>query len=84
MTKKQDTQTYALYNGAKKIYIGTTNDLERRAEQHRADGKRFTRIEPTSRHMTEEGAMKRESEQLQSYRSGHGGRNPKMNKDDDG
>ena len=84
MGKKQDTQTYALYDGRKKVYIGTSDDLERRAEEHRQEGKRFTRIEPTSRRMTEEGARQKETEQLKAYREGHGARNPRHNKDSDG
>ncbi len=84
MGKKRDTQTYALYDGPKKVYIGTTNDLERRAEQHRDSGKDFTRVEPTSRRMTEEGAKAKEADQLEVYREGHDGRNPRYNKDSDG
>ena len=84
MGKKRDTQTYALYDGPKKVYIGTTNDLERRAEQHRDGGKDFTRVEPTSRRMTEEGAKAKETDQLEAYREGHDGRNPRYNKDSDG
>ena len=82
--KKQDTRTYALYDGRKKVYIGTSNDLNERAEAHRDEGKRFTRIEATSRAMTEESARKREAEQLARYRGSHNGRNPQYNKDSDG
>ena len=84
MGKKRDTQTYALYDGPKKVYIGTTDDLQRRGEEHRDSGKRFTRIDQTSRQMTEEGAKDKETNQLEAYREGHGGRNPRYNKDSDG
>lgn len=84
MTKKRDTVTYALYDGNKKVYIGTTNDPEERAQQHKGMGKRFTRMDITSRRMTDEGAKQKETEQLESYRRGHGGRNPRHNKDTDG
>ena len=84
MAKQRRTLTYALYEGRKKVCIGTTDDLQRREQQHRDDGIHFTRIEPASRRMTEEGAKKREAEQLQSYRRGHGGNNPRYNEDCDG
>ena len=84
MGRKRNTQTYALYDGRKKVYIGTTNDLERREEEHRNENKRFTRIQPTSRRMTEEGSMKKEAEQLSTYRQSHQGHNPRYNKDSDG
>ena len=57
---------------------------ERREEQHKDDGKRFTHIKVTSRRMTEDGAQRKESQDLANYREGHKGRNPMYNKDDDG
>lgn len=84
MTKKRDAQTYALYQGNEKVYIGITDDLERREQQHRDGGKKFTRIEPTSRRMTPDSAQKREAEQLETYRRGHKGNNPRYNKTHDG
>ena len=84
MSKKRDTRTYDLKDGRETVYRGSTNDLERRERQHRKEGKKFTRILPTSRKMTEEGARKKESENLERYRRNHGGRNPKYNKDNDG
>lgn len=84
MAKKRSTRTYALFNGREKVYIGTTNDLEERAAAHKDTGKRFTRIEPTSRAMTEDGAKRKEGEQLKQYRQGHRGQNPRYNKDSDG
>lgn len=84
MPGKCDTITYALYDKKKKVYIGTTNDPEERAAQHKNQGKRFTRMEKTSRRMTEDGAMKKEAERLKSYRQGHSGRNLRHNKSSDG
>lgn len=84
MANKRDTQTCALYQGNEKVYIGTTDDLKRREQQHRDDGKNFYRIEPTSRRMTSDSAKKREADQLETYRRGHKGKNPKYNKTDDG
>lgn len=87
MTKKRDTRTYDLVRGQGNqiVYRGiTSQDLEERAAQHRAGGKRFDRIVPTSRRMTAEGAHQREQEDLARYRRGHGGRNPLYNETDDG
>jgi len=84
MAKKRDTYTYELKDGKKVVYRGTTQDPERRAQEHRSAGKRFTQLTPTSRKMTEEGAKQKESQDLSTYRRGHGGKNPKYNKDTDG
>ena len=84
MGNKRDTVTYSLYKGNKKVYIGTTNNPEVRAQAHQSDGKRFDRLEVTSRRMTEDGAKSKEANQLKSYRQGHGGINPLYNKDSDG
>ena len=83
MTKKRDTVTYDLKDSGEIVYRGTTNDPARR-EQHRREGKEFTHLLPTSRRMTEEGAKKKEAENLERFRRNHGGKNPKYNKDSDG
>jgi predicted GIY-YIG superfamily endonuclease len=84
MAKKRDTMTYELKDGKKVVYRGTTNDLERRAQEHKDEGKKFTTIVKTSPKMTENGAKKKESEALKTFRRNHGGKNPKYNKDMDG
>ncbi|WP_293654046.1 GIY-YIG nuclease family protein [Thiolapillus sp.] len=83
MAKKQDTVTYELKQGNKVVYVGTTNDPERREQQHREDGKKFGHMNVTSRRMTEDGAKKKETDRLATYRKNQG-RNPKYNKDSDG
>lgn len=82
--KPRDTVTYDLKRAGRIVYRGTTDDPERRAQEHKDDGKRFTGMKITSRKMTEDGAQKKESEALETYRKGHGGKNPLYNKDDDG
>ncbi len=84
MVKKRDTQTYDLKKGNEIVYRGSTNDIERREKEHRNDGKDFDKIVPTSNPMTKDNAKKREVENLQTYREGHKGGNPKYNKDSDG
>jgi predicted GIY-YIG superfamily endonuclease len=66
------------------VYKGTTNDPERREQQHREEGKRFTKLSPSSRKMTADGAKNKEEQQLKQFRRTHGGRNPQYNKDSDG
>ncbi|WP_419592785.1 GIY-YIG nuclease family protein, partial [Thiolapillus sp.] len=78
-----DTVTYELKQGNKVVYVGTTNDPERREQQHREDGKKFGHMNVTSRRMTEDGAKKKETDRLATYRKNQG-RNPKYNKDSDG
>ena len=84
MAKKRDTVTYDLKDGHKVIYRGTTNDPSAREEQHRAEGKKFTKLVVTSRKMTDDGAKAKEAKALKTYRKHHGGKNPKYNKDTDG
>ena len=81
---KQKSKTYALFEGRKKVYIGESANPERRAEEHRDEGKHFDRVEITSRSMLKANAQKREADQLASYRRSHRGNNPRFNKDDDG
>ena len=82
--KSRDTVTYDLKQGKKVVYRGTTNDPEQRAQQHRDEGKRFSKMTVTSRKMTDDGAKQKEADALKTYRSNHSGKNPKYNKDDDG
>ena len=83
MARKRDTVTYRLKKGRETVYIGSTNDPERREEEHRDEGKRFSGLQITSRRMTKEGAETKEAEQLKTFRSNHG-KNPRHNKDTDG
>lgn len=76
---KRDTVTYDLKEGNKVVYRGTTNDPEARQRQHEADGKNFSHMNITSRRMTPDGALKKETENLETYRAGHSGNNPKYN-----
>lgn len=84
MAKKRDTYNYNLKDGKKVVYKGTTNNLEKRAKQHEADGKKFTRIQQVGRVKTEQGASKEEAKQLATYRKNNKGNNPKYNKSNNG
>ena len=69
MAKKRATLTYDLKAGNKIVYRGTTNDPERREQEHRDEGKRFSKMDITSRRMTEDGAKQKEAEALKTYRT---------------
>jgi len=83
MSKKRDTVTYELKDRNKVLYVGTTNDPERRAKEHEDAGKNFGHMKVTSRKMTEQGAQKKEAERIAQYQKNHG-KGPKYNKTDDG
>ncbi|NQT63581.1 MAG: GIY-YIG nuclease family protein [Candidatus Marinimicrobia bacterium] len=83
MVKKRDTVTYELKDGNRVVYVGTTNDPDRREQEHKDQGKKFGHMNVTSRKMTDDGAKKKESEKLATYRKNQG-KNPKYNKDSDG
>lgn len=80
---KRDTVTYELKQGNKVVYVGTTNDPERRAKEHESMGKKFSKMTITSPKLTQGSARKREAERLATYRKNQG-KNPKYNKDSDG
>ena len=84
MSKPRKTRTYALYDGREKVYIGESNNLERRAQDHKKDALEFTRIVTTSIAMTKPGAQSKEADQLEAFRRSHGGRNPRYNEDPEG
>ena len=79
-TGGRDTAVYTLRGSRGEItYIGSSNDLGRRASEHERSGKRGSMRKETSR-MTQPGARRREAERLETYRRNHGGKNPPHNK----
>ena len=83
MPKQRDTVTYLLRDGGKIVYVGVTDDLRRREQEHRNEGKRFTRAPAITRVTTKEKAKEVERERLKIYRR-YNGKNPKYNRDSDG
>ena len=83
MKKKRDTVTYELKQGNEVVYVGTTNDPERREHEHKEEGKKFSHMKVTSRKITDDGAKQKESTRLKTYRKNQG-KNPQYNKDSDG
>lgn len=82
MTKKRakrDTYVYTLKDRKKIVYIGRTNEPERRKEEHSNDRKKFTKMKKNFP-CSEETAIKKEQEAIDRYRRNHKGRNPKYNR----
>ncbi len=73
---------YRLVDGHKVVQYGITNDPERREEEHHDEGKRFSRLNTVGPAVTKDTAEEWEEEMLATYRSNHGGRNPRYNKTD--
>lgn len=80
MAKKRDTYRYKLKDGRRIVYIGKTQDPDARERQHRAEGKRFTKLVVQGPKVIEKTALEWEEEELRKYRRSHRGRNPKYNK----
>ena len=59
-------------------YVGVTNNPDRRAAEHKQDGKRGN-LQVETRSMSREVARSWESQRLAAYRRSHGGKNPPQN-----
>ena len=75
----RDTYKYELRDQNRVVYIGITNDPDRR-EDARAEGKRFSHMWLIGNRTTQAAAERWEEERLASYRRSHGGMNPRYNK----
>jgi len=77
--KNRNYHRYNLKQGHKVVYKGITNNPERREEQHKDEGKRFTKMQVVGPSVTKDAAEKWEEDSLAQFRGNHGGRNPKYN-----
>lgn len=80
MGSQRDTYRYELWSGLGVVYIGITNDPERREEEHRRERKRFISMRIQGPAVTQASAEKWEEDRLAAYRRNHGGKNPRYNK----
>lgn len=76
----RDHYRYELRDRRKKVYIGITKDPERRMAEHLNEGKSFSKMVLVGPRVTENSARDWEQSSLDSFRRGHGGRNPRHNK----
>jgi predicted GIY-YIG superfamily endonuclease len=75
---KRNTYPYVLKDRKKVVYIGITKNPERREQEHREEGKKFSSMNldfPCS----EKTALEREQEKIESYKRSHKGKKPKYN-----
>lgn len=79
MPKKRNYYRYELWDNKKLVYIGITDNPKRRLQEHKIEGKKFTRMKIVGRAVTKETAEKWEENRLRTYRRHHKGRNPKYN-----
>ena len=71
--------TYALFNGAQKVLIGVTNNLEEAITEHRNEERVFTIGVKTSRAVLPNAAYKKAAAAVRRYAYGHGGNLPEYN-----
>jgi len=79
MASRRDYYRYELREGRRVVYVGITNDPERREQEHRSEGKVFTSMHVIRPAVTETGAREWEQQRLETYRTNHGGKDPKYN-----
>lgn len=81
---ERDTYKYELRQGNKIVYVGTTNDMNRREAEHRAEGMNFTSMNQVGRRTTPEAAGEWEADRIATYKGNHNGQRPMYNKNDSG
>ena len=80
----RDTYKYILKDGNEIVDYGITNDLERREQEHRSEGLKFTKMEKVGIATTREAAGAWEEASIVHYKETHGGRRPRYNQNDSG
>lgn len=81
MVKKRDYSRYELKNGNNVLYVGITDNPERREVEHKED-KNFSHMNIIGPKVTKDSAEEWEEKRLEQYRENHGGKNPKYNETD--
>ena len=82
MPKPRNHYRYELRDKGKIVYVGETNNPERRKEEHKDEGKRFGSMKVVGPAVTSVSAEDWEEERLEQYRRSHGGKNPRYNETD--
>ena len=78
--RKRNYYRYELKKENKVLYKGITNNPERREEEHKKEGKRFSNMKIIGPVVTKPSAEEWEEKSLEIYRKNHGGKNPRYNK----
>lgn len=81
---KRDTYKYILKDGNEIVDYSITKDLERREQEHRSEGLKFTSMLKVGIATTREGAGAWEETCIKHYKDTHGGRRPRYNQNDTG
>jgi predicted GIY-YIG superfamily endonuclease len=82
--RQRGTYLYRLYRDGYVVYIGITNDPDRREREHWDEGKVFDDLVYEDRPHVRWYARELEKEALQEYRRWHDGWNPEYNETDYG
>lgn len=80
MPNKRDYNRYVLKSGKKTVYVGITNDFERREKEHKETGNDFSSIVKVGPKVTKKSAEQWEEDKLDTYSKNHNGKGPKYNK----
>lgn len=75
---KQDTHNYQLKDGKRIVYQGISKNPEKRLEQHKRDGKKFTHMTIGPKRSRER-ANSDETKAIHRYQKSHRGKPPKYN-----
>ena len=80
---KRKTYKYELKDRHTVLYVGITDDPDRRVQQHR-QSKDFGHMRIIGNRTTRTAAEKWEENRIRTYMENHGGRTPPLNKNDSG
>lgn len=80
---ERDTIRYELRDGNEVVYVGITNNPERRAQEHKTN-KEFRKMVPIGSEVSRATAEEWETERIQTYKQNHNGNRPKYNQNDSG
>lgn len=80
---KRDTYKYELKDGNKVLYVGITNNPERREQEHRQN-KEFGHMNIIGNHTNREAAENWEGNRIETYMGNHDGKTPPLNKNESG
>lgn len=69
---KRTTHVYELVNKREKVYIGTSKDPLKRAEQHKSKGKSFTKVNVLTAKMKKANAEKKETSLIRKHKRTNG------------